>query len=309
MKEKMSRYRKLSEYFKERYGVRVQRIPIFAGFTCPNRDGTKGKGGCIYCDPYGGGFSTFRNLPIKQQVLKWMEIYKKKYKKVKFLAYFQAFTNTYAPVDVLKKKYEEAIVNGEIVGLDISTRPDVLPEKVLDLLEEFKKKLDIYLDLGLQTVNYKTLKILNRAHTLAEFIDAVIRAKRRGFFVTVHVIINLPWDDMEDVIETAKILSALRVDGVKLHSLYVVKGTKLAQMYESGAIKIGSLNEYIDRAVTFLEYLDPSIVIHRLASDPPREGTIFGNWGLSKNEIVRLIEQELEKRGTWQGKRFDYLNV
>ncbi len=304
-----SRYRKLSEYFKEKYGTRVQRIPIFAGFSCPNRDGTKGKGGCIYCDPLGGGFSTFCNLSIREQVLKWMEIYKKKYKKVKFLPYFQAFTNTYAPVKTLREKYQQALVSDEIVGLDISTRPDVLPEGVLDLLEAFKKKVDVYLDIGLQTANYKTLKILNRGHTLAEFVDGVSRAKRRGFEITVHVILNLPWDDMEDVIETAKILSALKVNGVKLHSLYVVKGTKLAQMYEKGEVSIGSLNDYVERAVTFLEHLNPSIVIHRLASDPPREGTLFGNWGLTKNEIVRLIEKRLEEKDTWQGKKFDYLNV
>jgi radical SAM protein (TIGR01212 family) len=299
----VARYRKLSKYLKERYGVRIQKIPIFAGFTCPNR--LLGEP-CIYCDPTGSGFSTFMNLPIRQQVLEWKERFRKKYKNVKFIAYFQAFSNTFAPVEDLKKKYEEAL-DEDIVALDISTRPDLLQEDILDLLEEFKRKVDVFLDVGLQTVNYKTLKILQRHHTLAEFIDGVIRAKKRGFEVTVHVIANLPWDDIDDVVETAKVLSALGVEGVKLHSLYVVKGTKLAEMYKKGEVKIGGLEEYIERVVTFLEYLDPSIVIHRLASDPPRDGVIFGNWGLSKMEIIRKIEEELERRDTWQGKKFDYL--
>ncbi len=297
------RYRKLNEYFKEKYGIRVQRIPIYAGFTCPNRDGTKGTGGCIFCDPTGSGFSTFRNLSIKEQIKKWKEIYKRKYKNVKFLAYFQAFSNTYAPVEELSRKYEEVLDDEDIVGLDISTRPDVLPESVLELLESYKNRVDIYLDIGLQTVNYKTLKILNRGHTLAEFIDAVLRAKRREFIITAHVIVDLPWDDMEDVIETAKILSALRVDGVKLHSLYIVKGTQLWRMYNTGHLKLLSLHEYVDRVIVFLEHLSPDIVIHRLVSDPPKEGTVFGNWGKSKSEIINIIEKEFEKRNTYQGKK------
>ncbi len=305
----MDRYRKLSKYFKERYGTRVQRIPIFAGFTCPNRDGTKGKGGCIFCDATGSGFAAFRNLPIREQVLKWKEIYKRKYKNVKFFAYFQAFTNTYAPVDVLREKYSDALVDEEIIGLDISTRPDVLPEEVLDLLDEFRKKVEVHLELGLQTVNYKTLKILNRGHTLAEFIDAVVRAKRRNYVITTHIIVNLPWDDMEDVIETARIISALGIDGVKIHSLYVVKNTVLAKMYEEGRIKIGTLEDYINRVIMFLEHLSPDIIIHRLVADPPHEGTIFGNWGLSKTQIVNMIEKEMEKRDTWQGKKWKKLSI
>ena len=301
----LARYRKLSEYFRDRYKTRVQKIPIYAGFTCPNR--LLGEP-CIYCDPTGSGFSTLMNLPIRDQVLTWKERFKRKYKKVKFVAYFQAFSNTFAPVEVLKKKYEEALVDDEIIALDISTRPDLLQEEVLDLLESFKERVDVFLDIGLQTVNYKTLKILKRHHTLAEFIDGVVRAKRRGFEVTTHVIANLPWDDLEDVVETAKVVSALGMDGVKIHSLYVVKGTELGRMYEDGEISIGTLQDYVERVVVFLEHLDPSVVIHRLVADPPREGVLFGNWGLSKLEIIRAIEKELERRDTYQGRKFDYLN-
>ncbi|AIY85973.1 MULTISPECIES: TIGR01212 family radical SAM protein [unclassified Thermotoga] len=301
------RYRKLSDYLKERYGERVQRIVIHGGFSCPNRDGTKGKGGCIYCDAMGSGFTTLMRLPIREQVMEMKKKYEKRGIK-KFIAYFQSFSNTYAPVEVLRERYEEALVDDSIVQLSVSTRPDLVPERVLDLFEEFKKRVDVSVELGLQTANYRTLKKINRGHTLAEFVDAAVRVKRRGIELVVHVILNLPWDDMEDVVETAKILSALDVDGVKLHSLYVVEGTKLAEMYKKGEIKICSLEEYIDRAITFLEYLSPNVVIHRLVADPPRKGTIFGNWGKSKIEIINMVEEELERRDTYQGKKFDYLN-
>jgi len=303
----MERYRKLSNFLKEKYGEKVHRIPIFGGFSCPNRDGTKSKGGCIFCDPMGSGFATFYRLPIREQVLKYKEKLERRGIK-KFIAYFQAFSNTYAPVDVLKKKYEEALVDESIVQLSVSTRPDLLPEDVLDLLEEFKERVDVSVEIGLQTVNYKTLKILNRSHSLAEFIDSAVRVKKRGLELVVHVIANLPWDDMEDVIETAKVISALNADGVKIHSLYVVKGTALAEMYEKGEMKICSMEEYIDRVINFLEYLSPSVVIHRLVSDPPKDGAIFGNWGRAKIEIINEIEKEMERRNTWQGKKFDYLN-
>lgn len=301
------RYRKLSDYLKEKYGERVQRIVIHGGFTCPNRDGRKGWGGCIYCDATGSGFTTEASLPIREQVLKMKERYEKKGIR-KFIAYFQAFSNTYDSPENLKKKYEEALVDDSIVQLSVSTRPDLVPEKVLDVLEEFKDRVDVSVELGLQTANYRTLRLINRGHTLAEFVDAAVRVKRRGFELVVHVILNLPWDDALDMIETAKLLSALSVDGVKIHSLYVVEGTELARMYRSGEIRICSLEEYVDRVVTFLEYLSPNVVIHRLVADPPREGTIFGNWGKSKLELVNTIEKELERRNTYQGKKFDYLN-
>ncbi|PLV56647.1 TIGR01212 family radical SAM protein [Thermotoga sp. SG1] len=301
------RYRKLSDHLKEKYGERVQRIVIFGGFSCPNRDGTKGTGGCIYCDATGSGFTTLMKLPIREQVIRMKERYEKRGIR-KFIAYFQAFSNTYAPIEELRKRYEEALVDDSVVQLSVSTRPDLVPEEVLDLLEEFKKRVDVSVELGLQTANYRTLKKINRGHTLAEFVDAAVRVKRRGIELVVHVILNLPWDDMEDVVETAKLLSALDVDGVKLHSLYVVEGTKLAELYRRGEIKICSLEEYVERVITFLEYLSPKVVIHRLVADPPKEGTIFGNWGKSKIEIINMIERELERRDTYQGKRFDYLN-
>jgi hypothetical protein len=207
----------------------------------------------------------------------------------------------------LKELYDSAI-SDDIVILDVSTRPDLASEETLELLESYKEKLDVIIEFGLQTANFWTLKKLNRGHTLAEFIDAVIRAKKHGLEVVAHVIVNLPWDTMTDVIETAKILSALSVDGVKIHSLYVVEGTALGKMYKKGLIQICDLHEYIERVITFLEFLDPEIVIHRLVADPPKEGTLFANWGLPKIEIINRIEKKMKEENRRQGGRFNYLN-
>ncbi|HHF08742.1 MAG: TIGR01212 family radical SAM protein [Kosmotoga sp.] len=299
-------YRDLKTYLKERYGEPVYRLPIDAGFTCPNRDGTLSTGGCIYCDATGSGFSVNKKLSIQEQMKERME--KLRNRGIgKFMAYFQANSNTYAPIPKLRELYSSALLE-DVIILDISTRPDLVPNEVLELLADYRKSVDVFLELGLQTVNYHTLRKLNRQHTLAEFVDAVIRAKKYGLEVIAHVILNLPWDNLEDVVETAKIISVLQVDGVKLHSLYVVKDTPLEILYRKGKIKIGSLNEFINRAITFLEYLDPKIVIHRLAADPPHVGTVFGNWGLPKIEILNRIEKEMILRGSYQGKKYAYLN-
>jgi len=299
-------YRDLKTYLKERYGEPVYRLPIDAGFTCPNRDGTLSTGGCIYCDATGSGFSVNKKLSIQEQMKERME--KLRNRGIgKFMAYFQANSNTYAPIPKLRELYSSALLE-DVIILDISTRPDLVPNEVLELLADYRKSVDVFLELGLQTVNYHTLRKLNRQHTLAEFVDAVIRAKKYGLEVIAHVILNLPWDNLEDVVETAKIISVLQVDGVKLHSLYVVKDTPLEILYRKGKIKIGSLNEFINRAITFLEYLDPKIVIHRLAADPPHIGTVFGNWGLPKIEILNRIEKEMILRGSYQGKKYAYLN-
>ncbi|AKI96849.1 TIGR01212 family radical SAM protein [Kosmotoga pacifica] len=299
-------YRDLKTYLIEKYGEPVYRVPIDAGFTCPNRDGTVGVGGCIYCDPTGSGFTVNRKLSVQEQMAERMIRLRSKGVK-KFMAYFQANSNTYAPVNRLRNLYSSALLD-DVIILDVSTRPDLVPDEVLELLASFKSRVDVFLELGLQTANYHTLMKINRGHTLAEFIDAVIRARRFGLEVIAHVILNLPWDSLEDIIETAKLLSALRVDGVKLHSLYVVENTPLEKKFREGKIKIGTLEEFIERAITFLEYLDPEIVVHRLVADPPHEGTVFGNWGLPKIMILNRIEKVMKQRDSYQGKKFSYLN-
>jgi len=235
-------------------------------------------------------------------VIKQREWAMAKYKAEKFIVYFQAFTNTYAPVEILRDRYEEALVDESIVQLAVSTRPDCVREPVLELLEEFRRKVDVSLELGLQTTNIETLRKISRGHGLAEFIDAVLRAKKHELEIVVHVIADLPWDRIDDVVETARILSVLGVDGVKLHSLYVVRGTELENLFKTGQIKLLNFDEYKERVVRFLENLSPKIVIHRLASDPPKDMTVVGNWGMSKIEIVERIEKELVEEDTFQGR-------
>lgn len=291
----------MSEHLKRRYGTKVHRLVIDTNFTCPNRERSDQ---CIFCDPTGSGFNTLRGLSIREQVLKQKEWAMRKYRATKFIAYFQAFTNTYAPIDVLRERYSKALVDDSIVQLAISTRPDCVPEEVLNLLDEFKSRVDVSLEFGLQTINSRTLRILGRNHGVAEFIDAVLRAKKHNIEIVAHVIVDLPWDDIGDVIDTARTLSYLNIDGVKIHSLYVVEDSPLGRMFKEGSFQPISFEAFLERMVTFLENLSPSIVIHRLVSDPPRTGTLFARWGLTKSDIVNAIESELERRNTFQGTKF-----
>lgn len=278
----------------------MQRLPINAGFTCPNRIG--GRPGCLFCDETGSGFATFAGMSIKEQ----LELMKEKYRKKginKFIAYFQNYTNTFAPMDVLKDVYVQAI-DSDIVQLDIATRPDCINVDVINLLKDIQEEynITISLDIGLQTANYHTLVKVNRGHTLAEYIYAVNLTKDFDFEVVSHVILNLPGDNTLDVIESAKILSALKVDGVKMHSLYIVEGTVFGEMYKQGKLNVCSFDDYVERAVTFLEHLSPSIIIHRLVADPPSKGTLFGNWSRTKTEIINAIEKRMAEKNTHQGK-------
>lgn len=307
----MKRYNIYSEHLQEKFGGRVYKLPINLPGTCPNRDGVVGTGGCIFCDEEGAGFQCLPNsISIANQIEKNKAFFKKRFNAQKFIAYFQAFTNTYVGLKQFKENILEAAKDQEMVGISISTRPDCIHDAYLDFLKELQEKrgLDINIELGLQTVNYHTLEFVNRGHTLAEFIDAQQRIKKRGFESVAHLILNLPGDEELDVIENAKILSALGIDYVKLHSLYIVKGTKLGDLYEKGLINLISLNQYIDRVILFLEYLDPRIVVQRLVGKGPRGNLYFCNWQTSWWKIKEQIEGVLEERDTYQGKKFNYLN-
>ncbi|GFN34257.1 tRNA modification radical SAM protein MnmL/YtqA [Tepidimicrobium xylanilyticum] len=303
-------YNVYSKYLMKRFGEKVYKLPISLPLTCPNRDGCVGKRGCIFCGEEGGSFENLPNiLSVREQVEKNKEYISKKYKARKFISYFQSFTNTYLPFEKFKKYIEESMIEG-VVGISISTRPDCINDKYLEYLALIKEEWDmeITLELGLQTVNYHTLKRINRGHSLAEFIDAVIRCKRYGIRTCVHLILNLPWDNMEDVIENAKILSALAVDEVKLHALYIVKNTELGKIYEEGKIELISKEEYKERVITFLEYLDEDIIIQRIIGRAPEEDTIFVNWNESWWKIRDEIVEEMKKRNTKQGTKCNYLN-
>ncbi|PIJ62088.1 radical SAM protein [Mesotoga sp. H07.pep.5.3] len=292
-------YNDLKTHLKSRYGEPVQRVPLDAGFSCPHK--VNGKGGCIYCDSSGSGFTVDSTLSLREQLESRMEFLRKKGIR-KFMAYFQANSNTFAPVKKLRQLYREVIVD-DVVILDISTRPDLVSDEVLDLLEEFTSDVDVILELGLQSINPNTIKTINRGHTLSHFIDSALRIKKRRIDLVVHMISNLPWDTEEDVAEAARLISVLGIDGVKLHSLYVVEGTELARMYEAGEVKIGSVDEFLERVVVFLEHLDWRVVVHRLVSDPPNEGTMFGNWGMSKIKLLNMLERKMIIEGRYQGSK------
>lgn len=311
MQTNKNRYNIYSRHLINKFGQKVYKLPVNLPGSCPNRDGTLGYGGCIFCDEQGSGFDALPNtLSVTEQLRKNKEYFQRRFNAQKYIAYFQAFTNTYLPAEQFAANIKCAAAEEDIVGISVSTRPDCISEECLDILSrtQIEKEIDINIELGLQTVNYHTLKKINRGHTLAEFIDAVLRIHRRQFEICTHLILNLPWDNMHDVIENAKLISALGIRYVKLHSLYIVRNTELGNMYERGEFELISMDQYIRRMITFLEHLDPDIVIQRLVGKGPQNEVIFCNWDTSWWKIKTELERLLEAENTWQGKRFDYLN-
>lgn len=303
-------YNTYGEHLKDKYGEKVYKLPVKLPLTCPNRDGNVGQGGCTFCGEEGGSFENLSDeLSVKSQILSNKGYIAKRYKAKKFIPYFQNFSNTYMPLDQFKQYIEEAIME-DMVAISISTRPDCIDQSYLDYLFDIKKKhgIDITIELGLQTVNYHSLEKINRGHSLAEFIDAVNRIKRYGFQICTHLILNLPYDDMLDVVENAKILSALKIDEVKLHSLYIVEDTAMAEDYKNGKISMITKDEYVERVITFLRYLDPDMVIQRLLGRAPEEKSLFTNWGQSWWKIRDEIVDKMEEKGYKQGDKCDYLN-
>jgi radical SAM protein (TIGR01212 family) len=312
----MNRYRIYSDHLKERYGEKVYKLPVSLPVTCPNRDGSCGTEGCVFCGEIGAGYE---NLPASMTVAMQLDANREhigpKYNVKKYIPYFQNFSNTYLPVDRLQAYLTEACENGcahgrDVVGLAIATRPDCIHPDYFKMFQEIKEHygVDIFLELGLQTANYHTLAKIRRGHGLAEFLQAVLLAKEYHIEVCTHLILNLPWDDEIDVIESAKVLSVLKVEQVKLHALYIVKGTVMAKWYEAGSITLISKAEYIKRVVTFLNYLHPDIVVQRLLGRAPEENTLFSNWQTSWWKIRDEIEQSLIDTDSYQGKYCDYLD-
>lgn len=304
------RYQVYSTYLKHTYGEKVYKLPISIPDTCPNRDGTLGTRGCVFCGSIGAGYE---NLPasvtIEQQIASNISHIQPKYKANKFISYFQNFTNTYLKPEQFRQ-YLIAACQPSIVGIAIATRPDCINETYLDIMAEVKETygVDILVEFGLQTVNYNTLKKINRGHTLAEYIDALMMIQKYPFRNCTHVILNLPWDTMEDVIETAKVISALPTHEVKLHALYIIKNTVMAKWYQDGEITLDTVEDYVDRAVTFMEYIRPDIVFQRLIGRAPKEATEFANWGMGWWKIRDMIDAEFLRRDTWQGKKCNYLH-
>lgn len=305
------RYNVYSAYLKQTYGEKVYKLPVSIPDTCPNRDGTLGTRGCAFCGSIGAGYE---NLPatmtVSQQIAANIAHIQPKYKARKFIAYFQNFTNTYLSPDAFRQYLIEAC-QPDIVGLAIATRPDCINERYLNILADVKETygVDILVEFGLQTANYKTLLKINRGHTLAEYIDAMIQIQAYPFRTCTHVILDLPWDTMDDTIETAKIISAFpSAHEIKLHSLYIIKNTVMAEWYRKGEITLVTAEEYVRRAVAFIEYTRPDMVFQRLIGRAPKEATDVANWGMGWWRIRDMIDAELLRQDTRQGQKCQYLH-
>ena len=292
-------YRKYSDFLREKFGEKVYKLPVKLDLTCPNRDGTCGVGGCIFCGKEGGSFENNYGS-VREQLIKNRDHIKNKYKANKYIAYFQNFTNTYMPFEDFKRVIEDSLIE-DVVGVSISTRPDYLPKKHLDFLEELNKNYFVTVEIGLQTPNYHSLKKLNRGHGLAEFISAALELKRRNLNVCTHIIIGLPWDDDLDILECAKILNVLNIDEVKIHALYILKDTGLGKMYERGEIEVISLEDYKKKVILFLRNLKDDIIVERIIGRAPYENSLFCNWNTSWWKIRDDIINVMHENGYTQG--------
>ncbi len=295
------RYYDLNAHLRERFGQRVQKLTVDAGLSCPNRDGTLSTGGCIFCNARGSG-TGMSHLSVTEQLTRAREYMARRYKAKKFIAYFQAFTNTYAPVERLQALYDEALAVPGVVGLSIGTRPDCVDGQKLALLQEYAQDHLIWLEYGLQSAHDRTLAAINRGHDFACFQRAVQASQGRNINICAHVILGLPGEGRAEMVETARKLAELAIDGVKLHLLYVVRGTVLARMYQSGCYRCLSQAEYVERVCDVLEHLPPSTVIHRLTGDPHRDELIAPAWSLQKQDTLSQIQNRLSQRRTWQGR-------
>lgn len=296
-------YYSVSEYYKDTYGEKVYKLPIKLSLTCPNRDGACGLGGCIFCSESGGSFENLPSfLTVNQQLEKNKDYIGSRYKAKKFIAYFQNFSNTYMSLEEFKEVIR-ACNKDYIVAISISTRSDCVSRDKLVFLDEFRRKtgIDITFELGLQTANYRSLDILNRGESLADYILAVNMLNEYKIRVCTHVILSLPWDDIRDVVETARIINALGVKEIKIHSLFIVRNTKLAQMYEENKIQMISKEDYENNVIEFLRYIDKDVAIARIVGRAPKEETIFCNWDTSWWKIRDEIIQTMNDKGIVQG--------
>jgi radical SAM protein (TIGR01212 family) len=300
--EVRKRYNAFSDELKRIFGCRVHRVSVDAGFSCPNRDGLVGTAGCIYCGGEGSGaFGIERGIPVAGQIEAGKEVMVRKYKAKRFIAYFQPYSNTYASPERLRALYDEALAVEDVVGLIIGTRPDCLPEEILDLLAGYAARTYFWLEMGLQSPLDRTLELIGRGHDFASFEQSVKSCKNKGIRVCAHIILGLPGETREEMLATAGILNDLDMDGVKIHLLHVMKETPLAELYVQGKVKLLDRDEYVGLVCDFLERLKPRISIQRLTGDGGRDHLIAPLWSLQKFEVLNAIDYELERRGTRQG--------
>jgi len=298
------RYFGYNFYLRQRFGHRVQKVSVDAGFTCPNVDGSVATGGCTFCD--NRSFSPSRRLPrqsIAGQIDEGISRLKRRYDCDDFMAYFQPATNTYAPVERLRKVYDEALAHPKVVGLAIGTRPDCVPDPVLDLLAEFATRTYLSVEFGAQTIHNRSLDWMNRGHHHEAFLDAIQRSHGRGFEICVHMILGLPGESAEDMRASARELARLPIDAVKLHNLYAVRDTPLADQVARGEVTLMERADYVQSLVDFLELLPPHVIVERISGDAPPNYFVGPAWCLDKPSVKAAIHHELERRDTWQGKK------
>ncbi len=303
-KIKKRRYTDYNTYLRSVFGERVQKIVIDAGLNCPNRDGTLSEGGCIYCNSKGSGSGAFsRGISIKQQVEQGKKFMAKRYKAKKFLAYFQSYTNTYTSCENMKNMYNEALGVEGVAGLAIGTRPDCIDKEKLDLIESYTKKYLVWIEYGLQSAHDSTLKLINRGHDFNCFKRAVEITKGRNIKICAHVILGLPGETRKMMLATAKILADLGIDGIKIHLLYIVKGTKLETMWQKGLYRCMEQKDYVETVCDILEILPENVVIQRITGDPHIDELAAPQWAADKNQTFKLIQETLENRDSRQGRR------
>ncbi len=299
------RYHTLNYYLKNKFNCKVYKVSLNAGFTCPNIDGTKGYGGCIYCSKTGSG--EHGGNPHKDLITQFndvKEVIDKKWPNAKYIAYFQARTNTYAPLEVLKEKYETVLKIDNVIGLDIATRCDAINNETLDYLEELSKRTFLTIELGLQTTKEETSKLINRGHTLKEFDDMVKKLRDRNINVVVHIINGLPYETEEDMLNTVRHLNKLNIQGIKIHMLNIIKDTPLETLYNKDNFHILTKEEYIDIVIKQLELLKSEIVIHRITSDPDIKTLVEPKWLTKKFCVLNDIDKEMVRKNTYQGKYY-----
>ncbi len=298
------RYYDYNTYLREIFGCRVQKISIDAGLTCPNRDGSLSASGCIYCNSMGSGTGMFSmGASVGEQVAGSKAFLAKRYNAKKFIAYFQSFSNTYAPVSILKNLYDEALAVPDVVGLSIGTRPDCIDQEVLGLIEGYANKYLVCIEYGLQSYHDQTLRLINRGHDFECFRRAVELTKNRGIKICVHLILGLPGETREMMLETARKISEIKIDAVKLHLQYIIKGTQLEALYNAGLYQCLKQDEYVEIICDVLELLPSEMVIQRLTGDPHPKELVAPSWAMKKKETLSLIQETLFKRDSWQGKK------
>lgn len=298
-------YRDFGDFLREHFSFKVQKISIDAGFTCPNRDGSKGTGGCTYCnnETFSPGYCQ-ASLSVTEQLKRGKQFFARKYPEMRYLAYFQAYTSTYANIEHLKALYEEALAAESVVGLIIGTRPDCVPDELLDYLATLSRRSFVLVEYGAETASDSTLRAVNRNHTWADTTDAVARTKARNIMCGIHLILGLPGDDAASILATARAAARLPIDTIKLHQLQLIKGTRLAAQVERAEVRVAqwSVEEYIDICIGFIERLPEGVAIERFTSQSPSHLLISPRWGLKNNEFTALLNRRLRQLGTRQGR-------